>query len=641
MQPSEAVYMKTNVKSPGFRSTPIQSELEVNYDTRFFAHQKESNPDAYTRLIVDVLRGRHEAFVRDDELRRAWQIFTPVLHEIEKGDVRPIIYKQGTRGPQESDDFVHEEGGYTRNEDYVFYDDKTARKSDRNSIVKSSTVSKSIPSFSDEELCDVGLYGLAVMGQNFALNMAEHGFKVCVGNRSPAKVDLTVQRAKDEGSLPLVGAKSPEELVARLKKPRKLVILVQAGAPVDETIKTFSDFLEPGDVVIDGGNEWFPNSIRRGEALDSKAIHFVGMGISGGEEGARHGPSLMPGGSKAAYDLIEPIMTKCAAQVEDTGPCAGYLGPIGSGNYVKMVHNGIEYGDMQLIAEVYDILKTVVGLNNEEMADLFDEWNKSELESYLIEITSSILRKKDDVSGEGYVVDYILDKTGMKGTGKWTVHEALDKAVGIPTIAAALDMRMLSGRKEERVNASKIFPEPEISQGIDKQEVLDDLKCALYASKLCSYAQGLSLIKAASDEYSWGVNLSECARLWMGGCIIRAKLLNQIQKAFSQDPELPNLLVDGIVSQEIQKRMTSLRRTVALSVTSGLSCPSLCSSLNYFDAYRRNRLPASLTQAQRDFFGGHTYERTDKPGRFHLAWTDAHKDIGDASQRTAGEKLQT
>lgn len=296
---------------------------------------------------------------------------------------------------------------------------------------------------------------------------------------------------------------------------------------------------------------------------------------------------------------------------------------------------------MQLIAEIYDVLKNVLKMSNEEMADLFDEWNKSELESYLIEITASILRKKDDINEEGYAVDYILDKTGMKGTGKWTVQEALEKAVGAPTIAAALDARMISGRKEERENASKIFPEPEITGVSDKGQVVEDLKSALYASKVCSYAQGLGLIKAASVEYDWGVDLSECARLWTGGCIIRAKLLDQIQTAFSKNPDLANLLVDESFAQEIQKRTASWRRIVALCVTNGISCPSLCSSLTYFDAYRRARLPANLTQAQRDFFGGHTYERTDKPGRFHLAWTDAHKDIGDANQRTVGEKLQT
>lgn len=332
MQPHEAVYMKTNVKSPGFTAKPIQSELEVNYDTRFFAHQKESNPDAYTRLILDVLRGKHAAFVRDDELRRAWEIFTPLLRKIEKENIRPIIYKQGTRGPKESDDFIAKVAGYVRNEDYVFYEGGVARKTEgTDKLPEKSKGPKEV--YPDEELCDIGLFGLAVMGQNFALNMAEHGFKVCVGNRSKGKIDLTVERAKLEGGLPIVGAKDPEDLVAHLKKPRKIVILVQAGKPVDETISTLARYMEPGDIIIDGGNEWFPNSVRREEFLEPRGIKFIGMGISGGEEGARKGPSLMPGGPKEAYDAVAPIFEKCAAQVERTGPCVGYLGPVGSVSY--------------------------------------------------------------------------------------------------------------------------------------------------------------------------------------------------------------------------------------------------------------------------------------------------------------------
>jgi 6-phosphogluconate dehydrogenase len=637
MQPSEAVYMKTNVKSPGFSAKPIQSELEVNYDTRFFAHNKESNPDAYTRLILDVLQGKQGAFVRDDELRRAWEIFTPILHQIEQTNVQPIKYAQGSRGPPEADDFITNIGGYKRNQDYVFFEGGVARKVEGNAA-DSKPVSDEFK-FSDDEKCEIGLWGLAVMGQNFALNMASHGFSVCVGNRSTPKVETTVQRAKDEGGLPLVGAMSTAEFVARLSKPRKIVILVQAGKPVDDTIAQLSTYMEPGDVIIDGGNEWYPNSIRRSKFLEPKGIHFIGMGISGGEEGARNGPSLMPGGPKAAYDLVAPIFTKCAAQVERTGACAAYLGPVGSGNYVKMVHNGVEYGDMQLIAEVYDVLKHILGMGNEEIADLFAEWNKCELESYLIEITEKIFRKKDDETGE-YVVDYVLDKTGMKGTGKWTIQEAAERSVACPTMAASLDSRMLSGRKEEREAASKVLAAPPIPPA-DKQQVIDDLRAALYASKVCSYAQGLSLIKAASEEFEWNIDLSECARLWMGGCIIRAKLLDGIQIAFSENPGLPNLLVDTGFAAQINERSSAWRRVVALCITSGIACPALCSSLTYFDTYRRAKLPASLTQAQRDFFGGHTYERTDKEGRFHTAWTDAHKDIGDANQRTAGESLQT
>lgn len=644
LQPHEAVYMKTNVKSPGFAAKPVQSELEVNYDTRFFAHTEESNPDAYTRLIFDVLRGRHAAFVRDDELRRAWQIFTPVLHRIEKENVQPIVYPQGSRGPPEADEYIGQ--FYKRNEDYIFFDQGVDRKTDGSTEIPSPSPQLPLmPVVPEADKCDIGLWGLAVMGQNFALNMATHGFRVVVGNRSYSKVTTTVERAKAEGDLPIVGAKDVAQFVAHLSKPRKVVILVQAGKPVDDTIANLSAYMEPGDVIIDGGNEWFPNSIRRAQFLEPKSIHFIGMGISGGEEGARNGPSLMPGGPKEAYDLVEPIFTKCTAQVERTGACVGYLGPVGSGNYVKTVHNGIEYGDMQLIAEVYDVLKNLLGMSNSEMADLFEEWNKTELESYLIEITYKVLRRKDDQGKEGEVVDYVLDKTGMKGTGKWTIQEAAERSVAAPTMAAALDARMLSGRKEERVAAEEVLFGPE--QGTQevtaeyKEQVIADLRAALYASKVCSYAQGLSLIKAASDEFGWDVNLAECARLWMGGCIIRAELLHNINSAFRENPSLANLLVDDFFAKQLNQRTAAWRRMVALCITSGIACPSLCSSLTYFDTYRRSRLPANLTQAQRDFFGGHTYERTDMEGRFHTAWTAAHKDIGDANQRVEGETLQT
>jgi len=487
--------------------------------------------------------------------------------------------------------------------------------------------------------CDIGLYGLAVMGQNFALNMASHGFKVCVGNRSPSKVDLTVQRAKDEGDLPITGTKSPEEFVAQLSKPRKIIILVMAGKPVDDTIATLSQYLEEGDVIIDGGNEWYQNTLRRSKELESKKIHFVGMGISGGEEGARNGPSLMPGGPKEAYDLIEPIITKCAAQVND-GPCTGYVGPVGAGNYVKMVHNGIEYGDMQLIGEVYDIMKHVLKLSNEEMSNIFSEWNSTELQSYLIEITSTILGKKDEFVEDGYVVDYILDKTGMKGTGRWTIQEAAERSVAAPTMAASLDARYISARKDERIKASDILKGPEVTSAeipVHKMQMLDDLKAALYAAKVCSYAQGLGIIKSCSDDMDWDVNLSDCARMWKGGCIIRAALLQKIQDALARDKLLPNLLLDPVVASELNERSAAWRRVVVVAVGYGISTPALCGSLNYFDSYRRKSLPANLTQAQRDFFGGHTYERTDKDGVFHTAWTDAHKSIGDINERKAGE----
>uniref|UniRef100_A0A7S0TBR0 6-phosphogluconate dehydrogenase, decarboxylating n=1 Tax=Pseudo-nitzschia delicatissima TaxID=44447 RepID=A0A7S0TBR0_9STRA len=485
--------------------------------------------------------------------------------------------------------------------------------------------------------CDVGLYGLAVMGQNFALNMAEHGFKVSVCNRSPSKVDTTVARAKDEGDLPLEGHKGVKEFIASLSVPRKVVILVMAGKPVDSTIALLSEHMEPGDVIIDGGNEWFPNSVRRAEELKPKGIHFIGMGISGGEEGARKGPSLMPGGPREAYDLIEPILTKCAAQV-DGEPCTGYCGPIGSGNYVKMVHNGIEYGDMQLIGECYDILKNVVGMNNDEMSKLFAEWNKTELDSYLIEITSIILAKKDDQGEEGHVVDYVLDKTGMKGTGRWTVQEAAEQSVAAPTIAAALDARYLSGRKNERVAAEKILEGPGASQlSVDKTQIIEDLQAALYCSKIASYAQGLAIIKAASDKNGWDVDLGLCARMWRGGCIIRAQLLKGIADAVGKDPNLQNLMVDPGFAADLNSRHMAWRRVVTLGIANGIAVPSTSASLGYYDQYRRANLPANLIQSQRDFFGGHTYERTDKPGVFHTLWDDTHKSLDDLAGRTAGE----
>jgi len=487
--------------------------------------------------------------------------------------------------------------------------------------------------------CDVGLYGLAVMGQNFALNMASHGFKVCVGNRSPAKVDLTVNRAKEEGNLPLVGSTSPEDFCKQLSKPRKIVILVMAGKPVDDTIAELSKYLDEGDVIIDGGNEWFHNTLRRAKELEPKGINFIGMGISGGEEGARNGPSLMPGGPKAAYDLVAPILSKCAAQVND-GPCTGYVGPVGSGNYVKMIHNGVEYGDMQLIGEVYDIMRHVLKLTNPEMAKIFAEWNSGELESYLIEITAKILDKKDDVTGEGYVVDYVLDKTGMKGTGRWTIQEAAERSVAAPTMAASLDARYISARKDERVKASAILKGPDMTAAeipIHKGQLIEDLGAALYCAKVCSYAQGLGIIKACSDDMGWDVDVSECARMWKGGCIIRAAILQKIQDALARDKNLPNLILDPVVAGELNDRTAAWRRVIAIAIGYGIATPALAGSLNYFDSYRRASLPANLTQAQRDFFGGHTYERTDREGVFHCVWTDAHKSIGDINERKAGE----
>lgn len=375
-------------------------------------------------------------------------------------------------------------------------------------------------------------------------------------------------------------------------------------------------------MLIDGGNEWFPNSIRRAKELNPKGILYMGVGVSGGEEGARNGPSLMPGGPREAYDLVEPILTKVAA-VTDSGPCVTYLGEIGSGNYVKMVHNGIEYGDMQLIAEAYDILKTVGGLTNPELAAVFDEWNSQELESFLIEITGAIFKKKDDQGGDGFLVDKVLDKTGMKGTGRWTVQEGAERSVPAPTIEAALDARFLSGRKEERLEAEKVLSGPSALPTVDKQQLIEDVRAALYASKICSYAQGMNIIKAASQQLGWSVDLGECARIWKGGCIIRAAFLDRIKAAYDRNPDAANLLVDPDFAADLNTRQQSWRRVVALCIGSGVPAPALSGSLAYFDAYRRGRLPANLTQAQRDFFGAHTFERTDMEGTFHAQWSDA------------------
>jgi 6-phosphogluconate dehydrogenase len=492
-------------------------------------------------------------------------------------------------------------------------------------------------------MSDIGLFGLAVMGQNFALNMAEHGFSVSVANRSPEKVDTTVKRAQTEGPggkpLPLTGHKDMKEFVASLAKPRKIIILVMAGAPVDATIKGLVEAgLEEGDLVIDGGNEWFPNSLRRAKELEPKGIMFMGMGISGGEEGARKGPSLMPGGPPAAYALMEPIITKCSAQVGGE-PCTFNIGDVGSGNYVKMIHNGIEYGDMQLIAEIYDVLRYAGEMDNEELAATFKSWHEdTELNSFLIEITGIILGTKDDQEGkDGYIVDQILDKTGMKGTGRWTIQEAAERSVCGSVMAAALDARYVSGRKDERVAASSILGGPVEVPRVDKEQLIDDCRQALFAAKIVSYAQGLCLIREAGVQLGWAIDLGECARIWRGGCIIRAQFLNDITEAFKSNPGLTNLMVDPKFSAWLNERQPSWRRVVSLCVASGLPVPALSASIAYFDSYRRANVNANLVQGMRDFFGGHTFERKDMEGKFHCYWTEGHKPLDDIASRTGGE----
>lgn len=472
----------------------------------------------------------------------------------------------------------------------------------------------------------IGLAGLAVMGQNLALNIAEKGFPISVYNRTVSKVDETVDRALREGKLPLIGQYNPRDFVLSIKRPRSVIILVKAGAPVDQTIAALSEHMEPGDTIIDGGNEWYENTERRISEANAKGLLYLGMGVSGGEDGARNGPSLMPGGSHQAYLNIRDILEKVAAQVED-GPCVTYIGEGGSGNFVKMVHNGIEYGDMQLISEAYDVLKNAGGLSNSELADIFAEWNRGELESFLIEITADIFQVKDLETGHGELVDKILDKTGMKGTGKWTVQQAAELSIAAPTIAASLDSRYLSGLKDEREAASQIFKEEGLKEEInnlgvvDKKRLIDDVRQALYASKICSYAQGMNLLRAKSVEKGWNLNLGEMARIWKGGCIIRAVFLDRIKKAYQRNPVLANLLVDPEFAREMVQRQAAWRRVVGLAIQKGISVPGMSSSLQYFDTYRRGRLPANLVQAQRDYFGAHTYERIDLPGSYHTEWS--------------------
>ncbi|CAN6718625.1 unnamed protein product [Malus baccata var. baccata] len=453
-------------------------------------------------------------------------------------------------------------------------------------------------------LSRIGLAGLAVMGQNLALNIAEKGFPISVYNRTTSKVDETVDRAHNEGNLPLFGQYNPRDFVLSIERPRSVIILVKAGAPVDQTIAALSAHMEPGDAIIDGGNEWYENTERRIAEANGRGLLYLGMGVSGGEEGARHGPSLMPGGSHQAY-----------------------IGEGGSGNFVKMVHNGIEYGDMQLISEAYDVLKNVGGLTNEELGEIFSEWNRGELESFLIEITADIFRVKDDLA-DGFLVDKLLDKTGMKGTGKWTVQQAAELSVAAPTIAASLDCRYLSGLKEEREMAEEALKQAgfkeeigSVTSGIDKKRLIDDVRQALYASKICSYAQGMNLLRAKSVEKGWNLNLGELARIWKGGCIIRAVFLDRIKNAYQRNQSLPNLIVDPDFAKEMVQRQAAWRRVVGLAVAAGISTPGMCASLSYFDTYRRGRLPANLVQAQRDLFGAHTYERVDRPGAFHTEWT--------------------
>src|SRR2546422_707217 len=470
--------------------------------------------------------------------------------------------------------------------------------------------------------CDIGLIGLAVMGENLALNMESKGFSVAVFNRTTEVTEkFEAGRAKGKN---IQATRTMEEFVGALKKPRKAMIMVKAGAPVDAVINQLAPLLEKGDLIIDGGNSLFTDTQRRGKELEDLGIHFVGCGVSGGEEGALKGPSLMPGGSRESWEMIAPIFRKIAAQV-DGEPCCRYMGPDGAGHYVKMVHNGIEYGDMQLICEAYAILKDVIGMDAKQLAEIFTEWNKGELDSYLVEITSQIFRKIDPETGKP-LVDVILDKAGQKGTGIWTLQSAITQSVVISTINAAVEARVISSRKEERVAASKILPQPRVRKFKgNRMRFIDAVRDALYASKIVSYTQGMELLRSGSTEYKWNLNLSDIATIWRGGCIIRAKFLNRIVEAYQRDPALHNLLLDRYFTRAIRKAQRGWRVVVSTAIKHGVPVPAFSASLAYFDSYRSARLPANLLQAQRDFFGAHTYERIDKPGVFHTNWTESEQ----------------
>ncbi len=467
---------------------------------------------------------------------------------------------------------------------------------------------------------DIALIGLAVMGQNLILNMADHGFTVVAYNRTVSKVDDFLN-GPAKGYDNILGAHSLEEMVGLLKRPRKVMLMVKAGKPVDDFIEMLLPHLEEGDLIIDGGNSNFKDTIRRTKYVESKGLLYIGTGVSGGEEGARHGPSIMPGGSPKAWPLVKHIFQSIAAKVEDGSPCCDWVGSDGAGHFVKMTHNGIEYGDMQLICEAYQMMKDGLGMSNEEMHQVFKEWNEGELESYLIEITRDILAYKDE-NGE-YVVDKILDTAGQKGTGKWTGITSLELGVPVTLIGEAVFARCLSAMKEERVRASKVLTGPKPRFEGDKKSFVEDIRRALYASKIVSYAQGYMLMREASKEYNWDLNYGGIALMWRGGCIIRSVFLGKIKEAFDKNPGLSNLLLDDYFKGAIERCQDSWRRVVSQAVHMGVPVPAFSTALCFYDGYRCERLPANLLQAQRDYFGAHTYERIDRPRGefFHTNWT--------------------
>ncbi len=466
---------------------------------------------------------------------------------------------------------------------------------------------------------DIGLIGLAVMGENLVLNIESRGFTVAVFNRSTEKVTNFVNgRGKDKNIIPTY---SLEELIDNLSRPRRVMLMIKAGKPVDDYLDMIIPMLDKGDIIIEGGNSHFPDTIRRTQYVESKGLLYIGTGVSGGEEGALLGPSLMPGGSREAWPHVKEIFDAIAAKTPDGATCCAWIGDNGAGHFVKMAHNGIEYGDMQLICEAYHLFRGIADFSHDEMADIFTEWNREELDSYLIEITSEILRFKDTDGSP--IVTRILDSAGQKGTGKWTVTTALDLGVPLSLIGESVFARFISSMKSERVNASKIFNGPKIMALDDKQMFINDIRKALYASKIVSYAQGFNLLKNAAHEYSWDLNYGEIAMIWRGGCIIRSAFLNKIFEAFKRDPGLPNLIIDSYFSGILKENIDSWRRVISMAALNGIPLPAMSAALSWFDSYRSEWLPANLLQAQRDYFGAHTYRRIDRPEEevFHTNWT--------------------
>lgn len=463
---------------------------------------------------------------------------------------------------------------------------------------------------------NIGVVGLAVMGKNLAMNIESRGYTVSVYNRSREKTDDMMKEVEGKHIVPTY---SIEEFIDSLEKPRKILLMVKAGFATDATIEQLKPHLDKGDILIDGGNTYYKDTIRRNKELSEEGIHFIGTGVSGGEEGALHGPSIMPGGQKEAYDLVAPILKKIAANVNGD-PCTTYIGPDGAGHYVKMVHNGIEYGDMQLISEAYYVMKNLLGLDTKELHDVFSEWNKGELDSYLIEITADIFTKEDPETGKP-MVDVILDTAGQKGTGKWTSQSSLDLGVPLPLITESVFARFISAMKDERVKASKMLNGPDAKPFTgDKQAMIEAIRKALYMSKICSYAQGFAQMRVASDEYDWDLQYGDIAMIFRGGCIIRAQFLQAIKDAYDREPQIANLLLDPYFKEIVENYQGALRDVVAMAVQAGIPVPAFSSAVAYYDSYRSEVLPANLIQAQRDYFGAHTYQRVDKEGIFHTEW---------------------